>query len=260
MEMFGNEIRVQQGEDWNLDILLSASDIEYIPFIISNQRKNPFFVVTVASTKYEKNLRYVASWWNNISKEDNESGQTIIPTFYQTVPYFYGNLTDISQLPSLPPDINGSKESKDTRLLYQYTLDTDEEDTDLGHKPYHYFYFEYNDNGDVTQRIDTYECRIRFNFASSETSKWGSQNYLYQITLVSGELLQDVLANIAISKGSPSDWPSDTESQYNYVKSHWPGTLQPDIDSDSPLGFIDNPQVILQPSTLQVYNNLRQII
>lgn len=260
MEIFGDEIRVQQGEDWNLDILLSASDIEYIPFIISNQRTNSFFVVTVASTKYEKDLRYVASWWNDISKENDESGQVAIPTFYQTIPYFYNNLTDISQLPSLPPEINGSKETKDTRLLYQYTLDTDEEDLELGHKPYHYFYFEYNDDGDVIQRVDNYECRIRFNFASSETSKWSSQTYLYQITLVSGELLKDVLANIAISKGNPYDWPSDIKSQWYYVKSHWPGILQPDIDSDSPLGFIDNIQVILQPSALQVYNNLRQMI
>ena len=51
METFGNEIKVQQGEDFNIDILLSSNQIEYIPYIISNERKNPFFVVTVASTR-----------------------------------------------------------------------------------------------------------------------------------------------------------------------------------------------------------------
>ena len=86
METFGNEIKVQQGEDFNIDILLSSNQVEYVPYIISNERKNPFFVVTVASTKYEKNLRYVCSWWNDIL-----SGPNPIPTFYQTTPYNIGS-------------------------------------------------------------------------------------------------------------------------------------------------------------------------
>ena len=45
---------VQQGENWNLDKVLSASNREYIPYIVSSERPNPYFVVTVASTKYEK--------------------------------------------------------------------------------------------------------------------------------------------------------------------------------------------------------------
>ena len=95
MEMYGNEIKVQQGEDFNLDILLSASQTEYIPFIISSQRNNPFFVITVASTKYEKNLRYVKSWWNDISSDST------IPRFFQTVPQDYGELDNISLLPTI---------------------------------------------------------------------------------------------------------------------------------------------------------------
>lgn len=259
MKMSNNEIQVQQGEDWNLDILISSSSLEYIPFIISNQRTNPFFVVTVASTKYEKNLRYVASWWNDLVNVYGDK----IATFYQTVPYFYkADVDGVASLPNLPPIITqpDKRETKDTRLLYQYTLLEDEVDEKLGHKPYHYFYYNYNEEGSVVERVDEYECRLRFNFSSEETSKWGSQNYLYQITLVSGELMADVLENIAISKGMPDDWPSSIEDQYRYAKIKWPNELQSDIDIDSPLGRIDNPQVILQPTSLQVFNNLRQII
>ena len=98
METFGNEISVQQGEDWNLDILLSASQIEYIPYIISNERKNPFFVITVASTKYEKNLRYVCSWWNSVT-----DGTVPTPLFYQTTPHNIGEFASRGYLRSIPP-------------------------------------------------------------------------------------------------------------------------------------------------------------
>ena len=82
METFGNDIEIQQGEDFNMDIVLSASNVEYIPFLISSKRVNPYFVVTVASTKYEKNMRYVQSWWNN--PLDTQK----LETFIQTTPFY----------------------------------------------------------------------------------------------------------------------------------------------------------------------------
>lgn len=262
METFGNEVRIQQGEDWNLDVLLSSNSQEYIPFIVSNQRKNPFFVVTVASTKYEKNLRYVASWWNDLSG-NAASGQEPIPTFYQTVPQWYQEVASINDLPSLPPIIDtttNARETANTRLLYQYTLSTDSIDPETGHKPYYYFYFDYNEAGTVVSRVDYYECRIRFNFRSVETANWVSQNYLYQITLVSGDLMAKVLNDIALAHGMPEDWPTAIAAQYNYVKVQWPTALQPDIDVTSPLGRIETPQVILSPTKLEVSNNLRKLI
>ena len=260
METYGNEVRIQQGEDWNLDILLSSKTQEYVPFIISNQRINPFFVVTVASTRYEKNLRYVASWWNDL-KSNASSGQETIPTFYQTVPNWYGEVESVSELPSIPPILyTNQRETADTRLLYQYTLKDELIDTKTGHKPYHYFYYDYSDDGSLVTRIDEYDCRIRFNFLSYETEKWSGQNYLYQITLVSGELMADTLNNIALAHGMPKDWPRTIEEQYKYVKVEFPDELQSDIDIDSPLGRIDTPQVILSPTKLEVLNNLRVLI
>lgn len=248
MEMYGNEIRVQQGEDFNLDILLSASQLEYIPFIISSERRNPFFVITIASTKYEKNLRYVKSWWNDII---NDNGT---PTFYQTTPYDFGEISELPGYGSV-----SDLETKDTRQLYRYTLVDEDVDPELGHKPYHYFYFDYSD--DTSPRlVEGYECHIRFNFLTSETSEWGSQNYMYQITLVSGELIEDTLNSIAIAHDMPKDWPEDVVEQYKYVKSRWPNELQEDIDASSPLGIIDAPEVILPPTKLQVFNNLKKII
>ena len=93
---------------------------------------------------------------------------------------------------------------------------------------------------------------------------------MYQITLVSGDLMADVLASIALAHGNPADFPTEDdypedsdgliEAQYRYIKIQWPDELQPDIDVTSPLGRIETPEVILAPTKLQVFNNLRQLI
>lgn len=256
MESFGNERQVQQGEDWNLDILLSSSNREYIPYLVSSQRDNPFFVCTIASTKYEKNLRYVKSWWNSLESLN-------IPTFYQTVPVFYKELADDEQLPSEPSTKGNDPtqgDSKEARYLYQYTKANDSIDISVGHKPYYYFYFEYNEDGSVAKRVDDYQCFIRFNFLSKETAEWNGQNYMYQITLVSGQLLADRLNEIYLAHDKPEDWPDTVEAQYRYVKVQWPNALQSDIDADSPLGYIETPESILRPTKLEVFNNLRKLI
>ena len=88
---------------------------------------------------------------------------------------------------------------------------------------------------------------------------------MYQITLVSGPLMLDRLNEIFRTKKdegliSDKEWPKTIELQYKFVKSMWPKELQPDIDIDSPLGRILQPEVILQPAKLEVFNNLRTII
>lgn len=384
MESFGNERSVQQGEDWNLDLLLSASDKEYIPFIISSERKNPHFAITVASTKFEKNLRYVKTWWNSVDS------QLKIPRFYQTVPQYYGEINDIdganiknlgeiigsltvkvvSQedvntsdfvyknktvnitgtkadntpidytetignsrvykymknndetdeygnkpvyyvyfnydleilvtstknwenwsdikygfIPNIPARNNTNMtygDGPETRLLYYYTLASDKIDYTLGHKPYYYFYFEYIEEESVYRlvgRQNEYECNLVQNFLSKDTKDWRSQNYLYQVTLVSGYLMHEVLNDIYNDKLNAGfnldDYPKNQDgtwistldtkqdlisARFKYIKTRWPNEFQSDIDEDSPLGYIEIPEPILRPTKLEVFNNLRTLI
>ena len=226
-----------------------------------------------------KNLRYVKSWWNSVS-------ELHIPTFYQTVPQYVGevdndenlSLTKYGAVASLtvtnslteqqeededPATVTVYTETYATRLLYQYVLKDEEIDITLGHKPYHYIYILYDSithNPTELSDKDSYQCTIRFNFPSSETEKWGSQNYMYQITLVSGILMHTRLDQIFAAHENPEDEPDTDAARYEYVKVQWPTEFQPDIDVDSPLGYIETPEPILQPTKLYVYNNLRTII
>lgn len=289
MLSFGNEREVQQGEDWNLDILLSQSDTEYIPFIVSSQRSNPMWAITVASTKYEKNERYVATWWQDLLKEE-DSEDVPLPRFYQTVPSYLGELSNghpISRPDNDPP----------MYALYQYTKAEDEYDPALGHKPYYYVYFTEDAPNDP--KFD-YECRIRMQFKSSDTSEWGGQNYMYQITLVDTIPMGDYVEHardtypdlkwpqwveptdpdwdkpIKQEGESDEDYETRLDNSWRSFRNNWvlsnidvlfpfikdriPKWFQPDIDIDSPVGFIDIPQVILAPTKLQVNSNLRKII
>lgn len=273
METFGSDIEIQQGENFNMDVLLNASSREYIPYIVSSERKNPYFIITIASTKYEKNMRYVDSWWNDpLSLEQ-------LPTFIQTEPFSLGELLADPEILTIQEA--NELESMDSRYLYQYTLAEEEIDEDVGHKPYHYAYLEYS-SGNTTILIDTYECHIRQNFSSDITRLWGAQNYMYQITLVSGNTNKEVILEIYNKYGlTHPDFPIPRKEDgtlyeadeqwgvqedeyiraaYKYIKRQWPNYLQPDIDEDSPLYYIDNPEIIMPASKLTVNNNLRQMI
>ena len=295
MESFGNRRIIQQGENFNLDLRLSQSDTEYIPYIIG-QRENPHFVITVASTKFEKNNRYVESWWLKIDPETT-------PMFEQTVPQYIGELsskpTTISDVlnlikgPLLEIDPNGSIIGILPPLaqLYQYKIQGEDE--------YRYFYYDQENPNTSTILKHDYECRIRMNLEtgifkdnkySLGTGEWGSQNYMYQITLVSGQEMTDTLLDA--KQAYPEldwreDWPikldDETDNDYrlrfnewlqnltqsnepvqkeifNFVKIRKPEFFQPDIDWDSALGRIWCPEPILTPTDLQVNNNLRVLI
>ena len=283
MQSYENERVIQQGEDWNIDVLLSQSVQDYIPYIVSSEREHPHFVLTVASTKFEKNHRYVESWWQEIPDSQ--------PRFKQTVPFFVGDFTadptsfeDLIAKATAYDDKIGPDVADDTAYerLYQYTVKGSE--------------FKYCYTTDGTDIVLGYELRMRFNILShipgleglqGGTANWNSQEYMYQITLVSGQLMEDTLISLITStKYSNLNWRSDlpkksdyaTTEEYiaalkemlknelvrkdlfNFVKQHIPDFFQKDIDWNSNLGQIWSPIPILKPTRLRVDSNLRVLI
>lgn len=288
METFGNDIEIQQGEDFNMDVVLSASNVEYIPFLISSKRANPYFVVTVASTKYEKNMRYVQSWWNN--PLDTQK----LETFIQTTPFYLSKYNGWNADPT-EADIRKANpdESAENRYFYQYERSSDSYDEKLGHRPYRYCFIDYSSGTNVVKyvvpdpdtgedKLNNYTCKVVQNFSSDITRRWGAQNYMYQITLLEGKTNKEVILQIYDKFGEthpdfpiarkedgslygPNEkWGSQEckwiAAAYKYIKKQWPNLLQPDIDVDSPLYYIEIPETIVPPSKLTVNNNLRQMI
>lgn len=288
MQTYENERVIQQGEDWNLDIKLSQSIGEYIPYIISKEREHPHFVLTVASTKFEKNHRYVESWWQEIPDTQ--------PRFKQTVPFYVGEFTadptsfeDLIDKATAYDDKIGPDVADDSAYerLYQYTLD--------GKNEFKYCYLTDKDKGTIKLG---YELYVRFNILSylpgykgikSGTSQWNAQEYMYSITLVSGQLMGDTIAEVIDNYATLNwrtdlpkrkDYPDDDsgyeqfrnavaeilknenikEDVFNFIKLHIPNFFQKDIDWNSNLGRIWSPIPILKPTKLKVDSNLRVLI
>ena len=283
MQSYENERVIQQGEDWNIDVKLSQSVQDYIPYVVSKEREHPHFVLTVASTKFEKNHRYVESWWQEIPDSQ--------PRFKQTVPFFVGDFTadptsfsDLVAKATVYDDKIGPDVADDTAYerLYQYTVKGSE--------------FKYCYTTDGIDIVLGYELRMRFNILShipgleglqGGTANWNSQEYMYQITLVSGQLMEDTLISLITStKYSNLNWRSDLPKKsdyasteeyiaalknmlknelvrkdiFNFVKQHIPDFFQKDIDWNSNLGQIWSPIPILKPTRLRVDSNLRVLI
>lgn len=286
MERFDDTIVIQQGEAFTLNVEVFANDIEGIPFIIdvarfANGNRKVSFVCTVGSTVYEKNARYIKSWWNMVDNKifDTDDG---LPCFSQTRPMINQSTKQTpefttEQVPTTVEQANeaygltgDAAEAWDTetgkpirRYLYQYTKSTDQKDPVLNHKPYYYFYFVSVQDDDTYIQVakHDYSCKLVFAFDSDETAKWNGQNYMYQVTLVDGRTLENVLNNILTDKQVPPErWPLTTEDKYRLVKATWPEELQSDIDVDSELGEIRSPETILKPTKLTVNNNLRTMI
>lgn len=285
MQTYENERVIQQGEDWNLDIKLSQSIGEYIPYIVSKEREHPHFVLTVASTKFEKNHRYVESWWQEIPDTQ--------PRFKQTVPFFVGDFeedpisfSDLITKATAYDDEVGPELADDAAYerLYQYTVDGGE------------FKYCYKDTDGALNL--GYELYVRFNILSylpgyegikGGTSQWNAQEYMYSITLVSGQLMIDTLLD-AIDNYPNLNWRKDMprkaeyikqnkgeeayntdireflanetvrEDVFNFIKLHIPDFFQKDIDHNSNLGRIWSPIPILKPTKLKVDSNLRVLI
>lgn len=248
MKIFGDRLEIHQGEYFNMEFKISSSDIEYIPYIISSEISNPFFVISLSSSKFDKGRRYVNHWWNEIDD--------MIPRFYQTVPKFDKEYDDLRDLPTIP---SPGSETYKTRLLYQYTLSYEDIDPITGHRPYHYYYFSY-DNEEVTGRVDGYECVIRMYISTIESENLNGGEYVYGIYVVGGELLTDFLSDIYELKGRPSNWPDTIKDVLAYIRKNWPGLIQDDIEYDSPLGRIDYQEVILPMSKFVVSENTKRII
>ena len=284
MQTYENERVIQQGEDWNLDIKLSQSISEYIPYIISKEREHPHFVLTVASTKFEKNHRYVESWWQEIPDSQ--------PRFKQTIPFYVGEFdkhpTSFENLIALAKAYDNIDISSDSSYerLYQYTLKSNPNEFEYCYK-----------DGDGALKLG-YELYVRFNILSylpgykgikGGTSQWNAQEYMYSITLVSGQLMSDTIAE-AIDNYATLNWRTDLpkrknyplddagynqfrnavadilknenikEDVFNFIKLHIPDFFQKDIDWNSNLGRIWSPIPILKPTKLKVDSNLRVLI
>ena len=164
MRVYADRIQVERGEEWTYDVYFQNRDGS--PYIVSNQLTNPYILVTIASSKYTQNGRYIANFWNNVTEA--------YKTFYCTQPIELSGTTMPTPANGLSPeiqdDIDAKNQTYSTYAVYKW-VDTN------GVAQYKYW------NGTA---YEDYDFHFVMTFPTDITNQWIEQNYVFGVKLVAG--------------------------------------------------------------------------
>lgn len=178
MKTFKHELEVTRGETFTIDRVLQNRDGS--PYIISKYLSNPYFCLTVSSSIYDQENRYLQNFWLEI--DSDESG---LPRFEYTVPV---TLEDIKNTPgdTSPKYPNGfsSLSGLPSGYIDGVHITFDSSDDAVFYSVYDNAYKYWNSNSG--KWID-YECRLIITFTNDVTREWVEKNYWYSINLIAGQ-------------------------------------------------------------------------
>lgn len=227
MRLRGNEMIVHRGESFTIDRTVVNRDGS--PFIVSSEYKNPHILITVASTRYDTQDRYVLNCWLDLSS---------LPRFENTV---------VKEIPW---------------LTFGYTKTMMPDGSERDDEPYEYLYYSQNEQVYAYINNDNEFCnydglRIVKHFDTSITRDWIEQSYSYGIRLVEGESM-DSFVRSTHKAAFGLDEKNTTDSLlklYNDLKAK-DEKLVANIDLTKPLASIGAVQIIMAPSKLSVMSDL----
>lgn len=164
MRVYADRIQVERGEEWTYDVYFQNRDGS--PYIVSNQLTNPYILVTIASSKYTQNGRYIANFWNKVTEAYH--------TFYCTQPIELTGSTmptpENGLSPEIIQDIQAKNQTFSTYAVYKW-VDTN------GVAQYKYW------NGTA---YEDYDFHFVMTFPTDITNEWIEQNYVFGVKLVGG--------------------------------------------------------------------------
>ena len=172
MQSFDLELQVHRGESFSIDFVLENPNGS--PYVLTNKAINPYFLLTISSSKYSQEGRYIKNWWLEIPK---------YLLFYNTNPV---------ELPEAIITTNMSPYSFDNINVGNYTGDAS------GYAVYYYKDIagkKHYKRWTGTEYVD-YELRIIKTFSKSDTEEWVAQNYVYSINYVDGDKMYDYLLSL----------------------------------------------------------------
>jgi hypothetical protein len=216
MTINGNEMTIIKGETFTIDRTIVNRDGS--PFIVSSEYNNPYLLLTVSSTRYSQEDRYVANWWLDL---------TDLPRFKSTVPIQID-------------EFSTTKTTEDEPGENLYYVD------DITKCKYF----------DDKDRWHDYEFRLVHSFLHATTCEWNEQTYLYSIRLVAGLDMDTYIKNLynaVFYEDAPLG--KTTEELYEMIK-NYDDKFVKDLDISRKLATFDVVQDILVPTKLTVLSDL----
>ena len=219
MKSFNNELIIHRGETFTMDKTIQNKDGS--PYIISSELENPFFVITVASTRYQQEGRYTHVKWLDLKD---------FPRF---------KVTQAVDLKSLKTEKNGNNShypngfddivslseyaDEDTGIVYSNLVAWGFiEDKFIGYEVGDALFYVEDEDGIISYKYwddgwKTYECKIVTSYGQATTLNWVEQSYVYSINLASGTKTIDYLRELCDDNNLSYLLTNTAEDLYNIL-------------------------------------------
>lgn len=205
MKVLGDDIYIQRGENWSLDLEITNGKGE--PYMLFREWRNPFLVITVTAARYEQRDDFRQSWWldmNNRWVEQPNGTFSVVPMkrFIETTALYvmyhtiYQALLDYGVGTSsgrITADGDKTKPFDVTNFLFYTEPNAD------GKRIYKYCKdYTVDSSGAITsQTWEEYSFRIIKQF---DTKTWTEQNYLFDMKILAGETVEEYTYNILVQQ------------------------------------------------------------
>lgn len=249
MKTLNNILVVHRNETFTLDKIVQNRDGS--PYIVSAKLENPYWLLTVSSTRYDQKDRYIQNWWLDLSK---------YPRFVFTNPidlksFKIGGSADSASAFSSFSDVTSLSIFVGTYLNGQQITEINANDfvyyleDDNGIKDYRYW--STNTNG-----WQKYECRITTLFQQEITRQWVEQTYVYSITLMSGVSTYDYLKSLCDENNVSYNNNATTNDLYQALLDSG-YEFDENFNVSSPLSLYATVKPILVPTELRVMSDIK---
>lgn len=252
MQVHNNDIEISRNETFSIDKIIKHKDGS--PYIVSSALHNPYFLVSVSSTRYEQHERKVYNKWLDLKD---------FPKFSETVPVDLKSLTT-------EPNGNVSRYNSFNDITELIDIDTKTDILAYGYVGSYLFYYKFDDavfyiedeNGERTYKywsVDgwkEYTCRIVTAYTTDITSKWVEQNYVYSIDLVSGTSVREYLVSLCEHYEIEFTDENSNLDLYNELINKGV-TLVEGFDINRAIIIFDLVKPILKPKRLTVSSNIQ---
>lgn len=266
MKRIGNEIYVQRGETFSLDF--AVTDKVGRPLVLLKNWKNPYMVITVATSLYPQADVPREVYWLDLNKRYVEQNDgTLSPvTFKRFMSTEIFRLTEFDATEAVETygQENGGK------MVFNRNSDFDVTNflffVDVnGDGKYEYKYLDdYTLDGEevVAQTWVSYDFRVVKYF---DTKNWTAQGYFYDIKILSGESVQEYFADILDKeqiehKELDEEWSTEDWDDYILAVQDEASRdkIQALYDEGAPLmPMADTKMVILEPTAIHVSTNMQ---
>ena len=165
MRIVGNKLIARRNRGDTITFRLEYENGD--PFVIASGWDNPHFVMTIASSRYSQEQRYIKSWWVNL--DDRRK-------FYNTE-ILLSIEADEYYKPGLPPSNFVGVNSQVVKTIVNGVS--------------YYWYAGLPENSETHEWLEYEPLQISIPFTVQDASEWIEQNYRWDCSIMAGTLTNE---------------------------------------------------------------------